>query len=92
MALIALIMLSLLLLIVTDCYYLVALCKQRCRCILSTGMWPRKDAEIFKVVKFKTMTDDNMRNAMAANAHPMIGSRYERGFVRMYETFCKCYN
>ena len=43
---------------------------------------PPKDAEALYEAMKMMVTDDNMREAMAKNARPMIESRFEQGFVR----------
>lgn len=50
---------------------------------------PSKDAKaLYEAMKLMA-TDDDMRETMAANARPMIESRYEQGFVRkcLYEFY-----
>ena len=43
---------------------------------------PPRDAEALYEAMKVMVTDDNMREAMARNARPMIESRFEQGFVR----------
>ena len=43
---------------------------------------PSKDAGALYLAMKRMMEDSQLRKSMAENARPMIGSRFEQGFVR----------